>query len=55
MGEIKGMGRRDFLKTAALSGLALGGAAALTGLCPLDGRGKGREREGERRRRCCLG
>lgn len=55
MGEIKGMGRRDFLKTAALSGLALGGAAALTGCAPSTGAEKGREREGERRRRCCLG
>ncbi|MFR6288726.1 FAD-binding protein [Adlercreutzia equolifaciens] len=41
MGEIKGMGRRDFLKTAALSGLALGGAAALTGCAPSTGAEKG--------------
>ena len=41
MGEIKGMGRRDFLKTAALSGLALGGAAALTGCVPSTGAEKG--------------
>lgn len=39
--EIKGMGRRDFLKTAALSGLALGGAAALTGCAPSTGAEKG--------------
>ena len=40
MGEIKGMGRRDFLKTAALSSLVLGGAAALAGCAPAAGADK---------------
>ena len=34
MGDNKGMDRRGFLKTAAFSSLALGGAAALAGCAP---------------------
>ncbi|MEY8315280.1 FAD-dependent oxidoreductase [Adlercreutzia muris] len=37
MGDNKGMDRRGFLKTAAFSSLALGGAAALAGCAPAAG------------------
>ena len=43
MGDNKGMDRRGFLKTAAFSSLALGGAAALAGCAPAAGTDIGNE------------